>query len=519
MLRSRDERDRYDRGGAAPGRVPPRREDEATAPVFRLRGDLYGHARPPRDYLPNPGTPGRPQVQLRPRQEAAPGRAPSTWWIDINSTHWGDPNERLNYITPHQRRLMETCDKDNVRRGRGTPPDVTNWDLLNKGLHQSGLDYRVIGDTCAVDVYGESVEIECDHRCIWTRSRITRQARSTLNHIFERLYNPDVGWKALAMGRGPGGPRRRPKTDAMRARNQARREQSPRDARRRSRSRRRRDEAAPREPSRRRQRAEAAPRQEPSRPRRRSRSRGRSREAAPRREPSDSRRRGSSPPTPPPRPFGHRDSSASSESGSSKSDSGSSKSNSGSHSSDSDRSPALEAGTSPPEAETEAEVRHVGDVRGRTHTANPAVHVAPTLAVKADVNKLLRKERDPQWREAMLKVYAENPELIDQRFSKLNDSTGWRRCLLCGKDIGTGHESSVSHLQRMKDAFKTLSDPEKIQAMQAYLIVPAGKPPPTTYINFCRYAGVDTIEKRLELAEAKKAQEMRDNEMAIKQER
>ena len=447
--RARDERDRAHYRGAAPYEVPPPQR----------RGE-------------------RPPPVLRPR-EAAPAEVPSQWWIYVNELHYKDLNDPWSCVTPYQRRMMESCDKQYVRRGSGVPPSVTNHDLVNKGLRTSGLEYRATGDRqfAVVTKFG-SIELECDHNSVWTRGNVTSDCKGLLYHVFERLSDPNIGWRHVETGRGTGGPRKRPKTDAMRERQRERRGRrspsAPREVRRRSRSRRRAEAAPSEEPSRRR-RAEAAPVEEPS---------GRSRrEAAPAKEPSES--------------------------------SDSSSSSSSSKSSDSDRSPSLEAGAEPPEI---PEVEQTGESRGRKQTIDPDRYVLPTLTVKTDTNKLLKKERDPRWRPTLLKVYDQNPELMDPQFSELNNSTGWRRCTLCSKDIGTGHEDTVSHLERMKAAFGTMTDAEKIEASKAWLVLPAGKSTPPTYINFCRFVGMDTVDKRLELAQAKKAKEMRAAEIAIKRE-
>ena len=64
-----------------------------------------------------------------------------------------------------------------------------------------------------------------------------------------------------------------------------------------------------------------------------------------------------------------------------------------------------------------------------------------------------------------------------------------------------------------------MTDAERIEASKAWLVVPSENPTPSTYVNFCRFAGIDTIDKRLELAQAKKAKEMKEAETAIKRER
>ena len=413
---------------------------------------------------------------------------PSTWWVYVNTLHHKDPNDQWSYVTPYQRRLMENCDKQYVRRGAGVPPSVTNHDLVNKGLQSSGLTFRPSGDKkFEVEMPSEYIEIECDHESVWTKTRVNRESRHFLKRVFERLTNPDVGWRNVGLGR-PGGKRR--KTDAMYQRQrdrQGRRSPSPaREVRHRSRSRRRRVEAAPSEEPSRRRRSEAAPSEEPSRRRRA--------EAAPAREPSTSSDR-SSDRSPPPPPSGHRDESASSAS------------------SNSSASPELEA------REKEPEVELFEESRGRRHTIEPSKYVPPTLSAENDQSKLLETERDPKWRKDMCSVYDRHPELIDKQFAAINKSTKWRRCLLCGKDIGTGHEDTVTHLERMKSAFDNMDDGEKIAATKAWLAIPPDVEMPKSYVNFCRVVGVDTIGKRLELAEATKVQEMKEKQTAIKQER
>ena len=424
----------------------------------------------------------RQHPALRQRDsEAAPAEVPSprTWWTTINDRHHCDPSDQWNYVTPHQRKMMENCDKQFVRRGSGVPPSITNHDLVNKGLNTSGLVYRACGNKkFEVDVIGESIEIECDHKYVWTRWRVSDKSYRTLSYIFERLANPDIGWRQVQKGRGPPGsarPRRRRKTDAMleRQRERAR-------ARSRSRSRRRRTEAAPEEPSRRR-RAEAAPAREPS--------------ASPSdSESSSSSSSSDSQKSPPPRPSGHRDESASS-----------------------DRSPSLEAQAEAPEPE----VRVTAEVRGRKATVDPTTHVAPTLFVEHDTNRLLEKEREAKWRTMMTDVYDRHPELVAPCFSTVNPKTGWRTCTLCrGREIGTGHEDSPSHLEKMRSAIVTMGDAELIAAMKVWLIVPDTMTVPQHYAGFCRVVGVDTVHKRLEIAEAKKALEMerQQKEIGVKRE-
>ena len=66
---------------------------------------------------------------------------------------------------------------------------------------------------------------------------------------------------------------------------------------------------------------------------------------------------------------------------------------------------------------------------------------------------------------------------------------------------------------------KISTDGEKIAATKAWLAIPPDVEMPKSYVNFCRVVGVDTIGKRLELAEATKVQEMKEKQTAIKQEK
>ena len=150
---------------------------------------------------------------------------------------------------------------------------------------------------------------------------------------------------------------------------------------------------------------------------------------------------------------------------------------------------------------------------------NPSEYVAPTLEVATDPSQLLGKEKDQEWRDTMMNVYDRNPELIDTRFSRLNPSTRWRRCVKCGKDITLEHVETVAHLERMKRAFDKLTDGEKIEATKAWLVLPRNMGTPTKYATFCHVIGVETIGKRLELAEAKKLQQMKTRETTIKREK
>ncbi len=175
------------------------------------------------------------------------------------------------------------------------------------------------------------------------------------------------------------------------------------------------------------------------------------------------------------------------------------------------------------EAQAEApepEVRVTAEVRGRKATVDPTTHVAPTLFVEHDTNRLLEKEREAKWRTMMTDVYDRHPELVAPCFSTVNPKTGWRKCTLCGRDIGTGHEDSPSHLEKMRSAIVTMGDAELIAAMKVWLIVPDTMTVPQHYAGFCRVVGVDTIHKRLEIAEAKKALEMerQQKEIGVKRE-